>query len=115
MTILRASLSVVGLMIWDNTLFDNFNVPTGMDKSLAVDEIMRKCGDLELMWPDWDFMHHAIGNWSSKTAVAQAHIDFFGDYVVGVYAQFGERLFGRFEQMCVDKHVFGQAADEIFQ
>ena len=52
---------------------------------------------------------------SSKTAVAQAHIDFFGDYVVGVYAQFGERLFGRFEQMCVDKHVFGQAADEIFQ
>ena len=74
MTILRASLSVVGLMIWDNTLFDNFNVPTGMDKNLAVNEILRKCGDLELMWPDWDFMQFAIGNWSDKNAQAWADL-----------------------------------------
>lgn len=63
---IRATLSIVGLMIWDNTIFDNFNVPTGADKAEAVDEILRKCGDLELMWPDWDFMKHAIGNWSDK-------------------------------------------------
>lgn len=74
MTILRASLSVVGLMIWDNTLFDNFNVPSGMDKNLAVNEILRKCGDLELMWPDWDFMQFAIGNWSDKNAQAWADL-----------------------------------------
>jgi len=65
---IRATLSIVGLYIWDNTIFDDFAVPTGMDKSEAVDDILRKCGDLELLWPDWDFMKSAIKTWTTKNA-----------------------------------------------
>lgn len=65
---IRATLSIVGLYIWDNTIFDDFAVPTGMDKAEAVDDILRKCGDLELLWPDWDFMKSAIKTWTIKNA-----------------------------------------------
>ena len=66
---IRATLSIVGLWIWDNTIFDDLNVPTGVDKTETVDNILRKCGDLELLWPDWDFMKSAISTWSTKNAV----------------------------------------------
>lgn len=64
---IRATLSIVGLYIWDDHIFDGLNaLPQEIEKSDVVGNILRACGDLELMWPDWDFMKDAIDEWAFK-------------------------------------------------
>lgn len=65
---LTATLSVLGLYNWDNSLFDDFNVPNGVDKNTAVMNILYKCADLEIYIPDWDVLKSAIGIWSTRNA-----------------------------------------------
>ena len=67
---IRATMSVLGLYTWDNTIFDNFNVPTGMDKSTAVSDILWQCANLEIVLPDPDILKSMIGVWSTKNAQA---------------------------------------------
>lgn len=61
-----ASLSVYGLFEYDNTLFDNLTVPTGMDKNLVISDILTECSDFCLLYPNFDFMKALIGVWSQK-------------------------------------------------
>lgn len=65
---LKGQISVLGLYNWDNSLFDEFNVPEGVDKNTAVMNILYKCADLEIYIPDWDVLKTAIGIWSTKNA-----------------------------------------------
>lgn len=65
---LKGQISVLGLYNWDNALFDDFNVPEGVDKNTAVTDILYKCADLEIYIPDWDVLKTAIGIWSTKNA-----------------------------------------------
>lgn len=65
---LKGQISIIGLYNWDNTLFDDFNVPEGVDKNTAVMDILYKCADLEIYIPDWDVLKTAIGIWSTKNA-----------------------------------------------
>lgn len=65
---LKGQISVLGLYNWDNSLFDDFNVPEGVDKNTAVMDILYKCADLEIYIPDWDVLKTAIGIWSTKNA-----------------------------------------------
>lgn len=61
-----ASLSIYGLFEYDNTLFDNLTVPTGMDKNLVISDILAECSDFCLLYPNFDFMKALIGVWSQK-------------------------------------------------
>lgn len=61
-----ASLSVYGLFEYDNTLFDNLTVPTGMDKNVVISDILTECSDFCLLYPNFDFMKALIGVWSQK-------------------------------------------------
>ena len=54
------------LTIKNQTLFDNMNLPTGIDKDTVVDNILLEGSDFEVVYPDPDFMRTAIGTWSSK-------------------------------------------------
>jgi hypothetical protein len=65
---LKGQISIIGLYNWDNSLFDDFNVPEGVDKNTAVMNILYKCADLEIYIPDWDVLKTAIGIWSTKNA-----------------------------------------------
>lgn len=65
---LTATLSVMGLYNWDPDLFEEFNVPAGVDKETAVMDILIQCADLEIYIPDWDLLKTAIGVWSRKNA-----------------------------------------------
>ena len=62
----RASLSMIGLYNWDDSIFNLLQLPSGMDADLVTQNILAECGELEVMYPDWDFMYNAIGYWSSK-------------------------------------------------
>ena len=65
---LTATLSVMGLYNWDPDLFEEMEVPEGVDKDTAVMDILIKCADLEISIPDWDLLKTAIGVWSKKNA-----------------------------------------------
>lgn len=62
----RSSLSVRGLYKWDNSLFDNMVLPADVDKDILVTNILSELGELEVLYPDSDYMKEIIGYWSQK-------------------------------------------------
>lgn len=54
------------LTLKNQTLFDNMNLPAGIDKDTVVNNILLEGSDFEVLYPDPDFMRSAIGVWSNK-------------------------------------------------
>lgn len=61
-----ATMSLIGLYNYDNTLFDNLELPDDMDASLVAYNILMECAELEVIYPDFAFMKTAIGTWSAN-------------------------------------------------
>lgn len=63
-----ATLTLWGLYKWDNTLFDNLVLPSTMPYVLPRDDlinnILLECAELEVVYPDPDFLKIAIGSWA---------------------------------------------------
>ena len=59
-------LTVEGLYNYDNTLFDGFNVPEGLVKQIAIDSILMRTRELEILYPDFTYMKNRIAIWSNK-------------------------------------------------
>ena len=59
-------LSVEGLYNYDKTLFDGFNVPEGLEKQIAIDAILMRTRELEILYPDFNFLKNRIAIWSNK-------------------------------------------------
>lgn len=59
-------LTVEGLYNYDNTLFDGFNVPEGLVKQIAIDAILMRTRELEILYPDFSYMKNRITIWSNK-------------------------------------------------
>ena len=59
-------LTVEGLYNYDNTLFDGFNVPNGLVKQIAIDAILMRTRELEILYPDFMYMKNRITIWSNK-------------------------------------------------
>ena len=59
-------LSVEGLYNYDNTLFDGFDVPKGLVKQIAIDTILMRTRELEVLYPDFNYMKKRITIWSSR-------------------------------------------------
>lgn len=59
-------LSVEGLYNYDNTLFDGFDVPEGLVKQIAIDTILMRTRELEVLYPDFNYMKTRIAIWSSR-------------------------------------------------
>ena len=64
-----ASLSIIGMYNYDNTLFDLMAVPAEFDsdtRELLINNILLECGGLETVYPEITFLKQAIGIWSEK-------------------------------------------------
>lgn len=60
-------LGLQNALTWKNqSLFDNLNLPSGIDKDSVVDNILLEGGDFEVLYADPYFMRAAISTWSSK-------------------------------------------------
>ncbi len=59
-------LSIYGLYLFDPSIFDLFLVPSGMNKDDVVDNLVIELAELEVLYPDPNFMKKAIGAWSRK-------------------------------------------------
>ena len=54
------------LLLLDPTLFDNLQLPEGIDKKLVVNCILERHGNSALANPNPDWMRHYIGTWSAR-------------------------------------------------
>ena len=72
-----AMLSILGLYLYDETLFDGLQLPTArtdtvtgvtteaVDKDVLVDNLLLQLAELEVIYPDTDVMKEAIARWSA--------------------------------------------------
>lgn len=63
-----ARLSILGLYTFDPTIFENMQVPAGLDKTMVTDNILMDLAELEVIYTDSSFMKRAIEHWS-KTEI----------------------------------------------
>lgn len=58
------TMSLLGLYTWDNTIFDDMSIPDIVQKTELIDNLLMEAADLEILYPDADFMKKAIASWS---------------------------------------------------
>lgn len=66
-------LSFLGLYNWDNTIFNDMTLPddfTQDDKEIIVNNLLMESAELEVLYPDPDFMKQAITAWSAKEVIS---------------------------------------------
>lgn len=77
-----AKLTMIGLYNFDSTLFDDITLPSGINKDVLIAEILRQCGEFEVLYPNLDFLKFMISNWSDK------HYRTFEKWVEGLAEEF---------------------------
>lgn len=64
-----ASLSLLGLYNWDDTIFSGMVYPDGFsndDKGIFINNVLMECAELEVLYSNLDFLKFAIEKWSAK-------------------------------------------------
>lgn len=59
-------LTLIGLYNYDNTIFDNLTLPSGITKDTLVNNILMRGAEFEVLYPDADFIKFSIGAWATK-------------------------------------------------
>lgn len=61
------TMSILGLYNYDNTIFDEMQVPEGVDKTnVLIPNLLAELAELEVIYPRPDVMKTIIGVWSRK-------------------------------------------------
>lgn len=63
---MHATVSFLGLYNYDPTVFDDLQVPAGVDKTLVQNTLMMETADLEVMQPDPVIMRQVLGWFSQR-------------------------------------------------
>ena len=62
----RASLDLLGMYKYHPTLFSQFHIPEELDLQTLTDNLLMESAEMEVIYPDADFLEKAIGAWSLK-------------------------------------------------
>lgn len=62
----RATMSILGLYFQDPDLFSGMVYPDELDKDVLIDSILAECAELEIIYPDPEYMKNLITLWSKK-------------------------------------------------
>ena len=65
-----ATLSILGLYNWDNSIFDGFTPPQLFEKDVYINSILMECAELEFLYPDPEFAKSTIAIWSKTREAA---------------------------------------------
>lgn len=61
---IRTSASLLGLYNFDPDLFSEVVFPDQLDRDDIIDNIVLECAEMEVVYPDADFLKSAMGIWS---------------------------------------------------
>lgn len=61
----KATLSLLGLYQYDNTIFNELVLPEGMDKQLYINNLLMETAEMEVLFSNPATMRSVIGIWSS--------------------------------------------------
>lgn len=64
----NATLTILGLWQYDNTILNGLQVPQGISLATVRDNLLMECAELEAVYPDPDFMKQAVTSWSAMMA-----------------------------------------------
>ena len=62
----RATMSILGLYFQDPDLFSGMVYPDELDRDVLIDSILSECAELEIIYPDPEYMKNLITLWSKK-------------------------------------------------
>ena len=60
---MQSKITLLGMYNFDNSLFDKLTFPTGIDRDLAINRILNKSEEFELVYSDFDYLQDRIGIW----------------------------------------------------
>lgn len=63
-------LSIRGLYLMNNNVFSEMVLPQDLEAEILQNEIMEECAELEVLFPDPDFMQKSLGWWSTSRLYA---------------------------------------------
>ena len=61
-----ATMSLLGLYNWDKTILDGLIVPPNVDKETVINNLLRECAELEVIYPQPEALKFFIGEWSRE-------------------------------------------------
>ena len=61
-----ANLSPMGLLNWDSTIFDLFQIPSQLNRETLINNILAETMELEVLYPNPTVFKNLLGVWSSK-------------------------------------------------
>lgn len=61
-----ATMSLLGLYNWDNTILDGLTVPDGVDRSAVINNLLRECAELEILYPQPEALKFFVTEWSKE-------------------------------------------------
>ena len=61
-----AKLTTIGMYQYDDHLFDGLTFPAGIDKDIAISQILTRSGEFEVLYPNPTFYAQMITFWGKK-------------------------------------------------
>lgn len=63
---MSATMSLLGLYNWDCTILDGLTVPSGVTKSVLINNLLRECAELEILYPQPDVIKFFVAEWAKE-------------------------------------------------
>ena len=63
-----ATLSILGLWQWDNTILDSMVLPAGINRDILVPDLLAECAEFEIIYPEPDTFKTVLLSWSNHRA-----------------------------------------------
>lgn len=63
---MQMKLTLIGWYNYDDTLFDDLTFPDAVDKELAVNTMLLRCGEFNVIYSNLDFLKLTITNWGER-------------------------------------------------
>lgn len=61
---MKARLSILGMYNYDNTIFDDFQLPDRIPRDMLLNNLLLECAEFGCIYPDTGFFKMALKSWS---------------------------------------------------
>ena len=66
---MSATMSLLGLYKWDSTILDGLIVPADVDRPVVINNLLRECSELEILYPQPETLKFFVTEWSKERLV----------------------------------------------